>query len=63
MVGSEKAEVVLPIYLMVYQVQGILIEIQGLCRHGFCYAYGLLSWFGPLSSSVNRFLSFEHLKN
>ena len=50
MVGSEKAVVVLPIYLTVYRVLGILREIQGLCRHGFCYAYGLLSWFGSLSS-------------
>ena len=50
MVGLEKAVVVLLIYLMVYQVLGILKEIQDLCKHDFCYAYGLLSWFGSMSS-------------
>ena len=50
MVGLEKAIVILPICLMVYQVQGILQEMQGLSRHDFCYAYGLPSWFRSLSS-------------
>ena len=49
-VSSEKAVEVLLICLMVCLVQGILKEIRGLCKHGFCYACGLLSSFGSLSS-------------